>query len=195
MSDVIYTKDVVKFPYVSIGDYTYGTPIIIKDHTYPLKVTIGKFCSIGGNVVIAFWGKHQMNDITTYPFYFFSEKGEWSKVTRTPIDDTGEDVYIGNDVWIATNVLILQGSTIGDGAVLGANCVVAGNIRPYSVVIGNPAKEIRRRFSDEDVDKLLEIKWWDWSKDKLNKHLQLISSNNINDLYNAYLADIRSNTK
>ena len=182
-----YTKDAIQLPDTYIGDYTYGVPII--DRLYlGCKLTIGKFCSIARNVTFAFWGKHQMGDISTYPFCGFTEYG-WRPVTRTEV--FGEDTFVGNDVWFASNALILQGVTIGDGAVIGANSIVASNVRPYALVVGNPAREVRRRFSDENINKLMEIQWWNWSYENINKYLQLISSPNIAELYEAWKNNIK----
>jgi virginiamycin A acetyltransferase len=185
---MVFTKDFLKdLPDTYVGEYTYGAPTV--DRLYSgCKLTIGKFCSIAGGVTFAFWGKHQMNDITTYPFCAFTEHG-WTPVTRT--EPTGEHTYVGNDIWLARNALIMQGVTIGDGAVIGANSVVASNVRPYALVVGNPAREVRRRFSDESINKLMELQWWDWSIENINKYLQLISSSNIDELYETWRNNIK----
>jgi chloramphenicol O-acetyltransferase type B len=173
----IFTKDLLKDKRNNIGEYTYGTPTIIRAYN-DCNLTIGKFCSIGNGVTFAFWGRHAIEDITTYPFEYLPG---WPPVKSSPIK--GEDIYIGNDVWIANNVLILQGAIIGDGAVLGANSVVGGKVSPYHIVVGNPAKSIRQRFSDEHVKKLLEMKWWDWPVTIIKKHLSIICSGEVDILY------------
>jgi len=81
--------------------------------------------------------------------------------------------------------------SIGDGAVIGANCIVAGNVRPYSIVVGNPAREIRKRFSETDIEKLQTIKWWDWNIEDIRKYLQFITNTNIDDLYNIWLNEVK----
>ena len=188
----LYTKDNFNDPYVSIGDYTYGPLTIQKLSNNSLTTTIGKFCSIASKVVIAFWGRHRLEDITTYPFNELRPHGtNWPFVPLTPIDDSSENVYIGNDVWLAHNALIMQGAHIGDGAVIGANCIVAGNVRPYSIVVGNPAREIRKRFSETDIEKLQTIKWWDWNIEDIRKYLQFITNTNIDDLYNIWLNEVK----
>lgn len=183
----IYTKDVFKNdPDTIIGEYTYGIPSVGRSYS-GCKLEIGNFCSIGQGVQIVFWGKHQMNDITTYPFNMLHSQG-WPAVQCTEVK--GEDIYIGNDVWIANNVVIHQGSVIGDGAVIGAHSIVGGRVEPYSIVVGNPAKEIRKRFSHDVIEKLLEIKWWDWPIDKIKEHLHIISSSNIDKLYEIWKSEI-----
>ena len=190
---MLYTKDNFNDPYISIGDYTYGPLTIQKLSKNPLTTTIGKFCSIATNVVIAFWGQHQMKDMSTYPFEQLRilYNIDWPISQSTPIDDSSENVYIGNDVWLAHNVLVMQGANIGDGAVVGANCIVASNVRPYAVVVGNPAKEIRRRFSDEDIGKLLEMRWWYWNTEDIKKHLHLITNTCVDDLYNVWINEVK----
>ena len=179
------TKNIRKLRGNNIGDFTYGKPTVIR--YYPgCSLSIGKFCSIASGVTCAFWGKHHMEDITTYPFEYING---WPDVSCSPI--LGEDILIGNDVWIANNVLIMQGANVGDGAVLGANSVVAGEVRPYAFVVGNPAREIRRRFSDEEVEMLLEMKWWDWPADVIKEHLSTICSPHVDKLYEVWKSGIR----
>jgi len=92
------------------------------------------------------------------------------------------DVSIGNDVWIGRETLILSGVTIGDGAVIGARAVVTKDVEPYSIVAGNPARLIRKRFDDKTIHRLLEIRWWDWPPEKINENLHVICTNNLEGL-------------
>lgn len=139
------------------------------------RLEIGKFCSIAEGVKIFLGGNHRVDWITTYPFpallHYWPEA---SGITGHP--STRGDVIIGNDVWIGTDAIILSGVKIGDGAVIGAGAVVTQDVNPYSIVIGNPAREIRRRFSDAMVDKLLEIRWWDWPPAKIRENLDFLCS-------------------
>ena len=96
------------------------------------------------------------------------------------------DVIIGNDVWIGNNVTILSGITIGDGAVIGCNSHVVKDIEPYSIYGGNPAKLIKLRFTQEQINKLLKIKWWNWDDDKINSAISLLCNSNINLFLNKY---------
>lgn len=182
-----FTKDQIKDPDNIIGDYTYGTPMVSRAYC-GCKLEIGKFCSLGTGITFAFWGKHSMADITTYPFNMLTAAG-WPPVQCTLVE--GEDSYVGNAVWIANNVTIHQGSYIGDGATIGANSVVKGRVEPYTLVVGNPAKPVRSFFSKEDTDKLLEMRWWDWPIEKIKQHLAIISSPNVGTLYNIWLTEIK----
>jgi chloramphenicol O-acetyltransferase type B len=174
---MIFTKDVLKGSYDHIGEYTYGSPSVVR--AYPeCSLTIGKFCSIGNGVTFAFWGRHATEDITTYPFEHLPG---WPSVKSSLIE--GENIYVGNDVWIANNVLVLQGAYIRDGAVLGANCVVGGEVKPYTIVVGNPAKSIRQRFSDEEIKKLLKMRWWNWNIIDIKRNLPVICSSKVDVLY------------
>ena len=97
----------------------------------------------------------------------------------------GKNIIIGNDVWIADNVTIMPGVTIGDGAVIATNSHVVKNVKPYSIVGRNPAKHIKYRFTKEQIEKLLEIKWWDWEDSKINQFIPLICNTNIDNFINS----------
>ena len=161
-------KDVVE-----IGEFTYGTPIVRKwDNT--TRLTIGKFCSIGGNVQIFLGGEHHLRNCTTYPFDVLID-GE-----QTP---SKGDVRIGNDVWIGENATILSGVTIGDGAVIGAGAVIASDVESYGVMIGNPARMIKLRVSWPNKPRLMEMQWWDWPLDMIADAMPMIMSDNVEKLY------------
>ena len=91
------------------------------------------------------------------------------------------DIIVGNDVWFGRDVTIMSGVTIGDGAVLAANSHVVKNVEPYSVVGGNPAKFLKLRFTPEQIEKLLEIQWWNWEDEKINKFAPLLCNPNIDE--------------
>jgi len=97
---------------------------------------------------------------------------------------TKGDVIIGNDVWVASYTTIMSGVTIGDGAVIANNSHVVKNVEPYSLVGGNPAKFIKYRFTEEQIKKLLEIKWWDWTDEKINAFAPLLVDSNIDKFIN-----------
>lgn len=154
-----FTSEDPEYKKYKIGKYTYGAPEI-----FPFglnnKFEIGKFCSIADKVKIFLGGNHTVNSPTTYILnYLF--KGDMEESLSKG------DVIIGNDVWIGYGALILSGVKIGDGAVIGAHAVVAKNVEPYSIVVGNPAREVRKRFDDKTIKKLLEIRWWDWPIGKI----------------------------
>jgi acetyltransferase-like isoleucine patch superfamily enzyme len=159
-----------------IGDYTYGTPIIM-DYGEMANLRIGKFCSIAKDVTIIMGGDHRLDHVTSYPL-----KTVFKKMVEGG-DAEGEDAFskgditIGNDVWIGYGATILSGVTIGDGAVIGAQAVVTKDVDPYSVVVGNPGKMIKKRFDDKTIKKLLALKWWDWPIEKIRKNMNSILSN------------------
>lgn len=163
-----YTNKKSKYKKYNIGDYTYGKPKIYAD---PNLFSIGKFCSIADGVVIYAGGEHNYNWVSSYNF---SAKFKCKSCTNTK-----GKVIIGNDVWIADGVLILSGVTIGDGAVLAARSVVTKDVKPYEIIGGNPAKHIKYRFNQDQIEELLKIKWWNWDIDKIKSNFDLILSDDI----------------
>ena len=178
-----YTKFLLKnIKHISeIGDFTYGNPRVLfwDDKT---KLKIGKFCSFADGVTIILGGNHRHDWVTTYPFPALSN--EWVEglgIEGHPASNG--DVVIGNDVWVGFGVTIMSGVRIGDGAVVGAGAVVAKDVPPYTIVAGNPAREIRKRFDQNTIDKLLKIEWWNWPLEKIKKNIKILCSNNINKIY------------
>jgi acetyltransferase-like isoleucine patch superfamily enzyme len=168
---------------MSYGRHTYGG---IQTHSWGegSKLTVGKFCSIAGNVHVFLGGNHRYDWVTTYPF------GHVNKEVFNGFDGKGHpatkgDVVISNDVWIGENVTIMSGVHIGDGAVLANNSHVVKNVEPYSLVGGNPAKLIKYRFTPTQIKKLLEIKWWDWDDTKINNMTHLLCNENIDEFINS----------
>ena len=175
-----FTNQILNGERYEIGDYTYGVPIV---HTYSsrTKLKIGKYCSIADQVTILLGGNHRLYWATTYPFTWLLD--EWPEAEGMPCHMSSEgDVVIGNDVWIGQEAFILSGVTIGHGAVVGARAVVAEDVEPYSIVAGNPARLVRKRFDDKVIERLLEMAWWDWPVEKIRKNLHLLCSNNLDGL-------------
>ncbi|RDY25647.1 hypothetical protein CHL78_017100 [Romboutsia weinsteinii] len=162
-----------------IGAFTYGDPNIL-NYLSDSKVIIGKFCSIAQNVIIFIGGEHRADWITTYPFNVFLQDFTYVKGNPT----TKGDVIIGNDVWIGYGATIMSGVTIGDGAVIGTNSLVTKDVEPYSIVGGNPARRIRYRFSENQIERLLDIKWWDWPYEKIIRYMPILLSNDIDKIIN-----------
>jgi len=161
----------------SIGKYTFiGNNTIIDSSTK----TIGRFCSISNGVKIGLRA-HPQFYLSTHPFCYAKRYG-FTKDKFSEIEYSGY-TYIGNDVLISANAIILAGVRIGNGAIIGAGAVVTKNVEPYSIVAGVPAKLIKYRFDKKNIEKLLEIKWWDMDENKLRKSIELFESiNNIDRL-------------
>lgn len=157
---------------MSYGKHTYGK---IKTHTWNEKAVlkVGNFCSIGENVHVYLDGNHRIDWVTTFPFGHVA-KSIFPNFNGVGHPATKGDVVVGNDVWIGENAVIMSGVTIGDGAVVANNSHVVKNVEPYSIVGGNPAKFIRYRFNEDQIQKLLEIKWWNWADDKINSLLPFL---------------------
>ena len=133
-------------------------------------VTIGGYCSIAANVEFMIGGNHHTGRISTFPFAGAGGPGSKGPIT------------VGNDVWIGKNAFILSGVTVGDGAAIGANAVVTKDVRPYAIVAGNPARELRRRFEDADVERLLQIAWWNWPDEEVVSIAHLLTGSDISEL-------------
>ena len=151
------------------------------------RIFVGKFCSIAAQVKVINVG-HNHNYISTYPFSARScnIRDKWKNcpggIESIPVNHKPMgDLIIGNDVWIGQNVTFIGGINVSDGAVIAAESVVTKDVLAYAIVGGNPANLIKKRFSDDVIEKLLKIKWWNWSKEKIEKNLPLIGSSNIKD--------------
>ena len=163
-----------RLPQYSIGRGSYGNPFIFKGKlNTPLK--IGSFVSIASGVQIFLSGEHRTDWVTTFPFSVLWEEGK--HITGHP--RAKGPVIIGNDVWIGRDALILSGVTIGDGAVIGARSVVSKDVPPYAIVAGNPARFIRKRFDDATIERLLELKWWDWPDETIKEMLPLLLNTDV----------------
>jgi virginiamycin A acetyltransferase len=192
IKSVCYIKNVVTRPNIEVGEYTYYDDIDGAErfeervtHHYPFigdKLVIGKFCAIGRGVEFVMNGaNHRMCSVTTYPFNIMG--GGWEKCTPR-LDDLPlkGDTVVGNDVWFGQNVTVMPGVHIGDGAIIAANSVVASDIPPYCVAGGNPCRIIRKRFDDELIAYLLELKWWDWPPEKIVRNLGKLCSGDLHEI-------------
>lgn len=189
---VCFIKNTIKNPNIIVGDYTYyDDPDDSENfernvlYHYPFmndKLIIGKFCAIAKNVKFIMNGaNHKMDCFTTYPFSIFGN--EWEKVTPKLEDLPYKgDTVVGNDVWIGYDSLIMPGIKIGNGAIIASKSVVVKDIEPYTIVGGNPAKIIRKRFDNNTIELLEQVKWWDWSIEKISKNLETLVSNDIRKL-------------
>jgi acetyltransferase-like isoleucine patch superfamily enzyme len=154
-----------------IGEFSYGVPTICH-WGEAATLVIGKYCSFADGIEIFLGGNHRVDWVTTYPFSAIAHWPEAANIPGHPA--TKGDVIIGSDVWIGSQATILSGVTVGDGAVIGTRSVVARDIPAYGVVVGNPARLIRKRFSDEIIARLLEVRWWDWNTARVRQFIPLL---------------------
>ncbi len=166
------------FSKYTIGRFTYGTPApkVVEDPWNPqATLRIGSFCSIAENVTILLGTEHRLDWVSTYPFPMVLDEFENVK----SFSATKGSVTIGNDVWIGMNAFVLDGISIGDGAVVGACSVVSKDVAPYTIVAGNPATVIRKRFDSNTIEKMLTLKWWNWSIERIKENMPYLLSNDI----------------
>lgn len=180
----IYVKPTIQNPNIVVGDFTYIADSEFESHVthfYPWsrdRLVIGKFCQIASGVEFVMNdANHQMNAVSTFPFYTL-EGWEMEPPASEDLPFKG-DTVIGNDVWIGQNAVILPGVSIGDGAIIGASSVVGSDVAPYTIVAGNPAKELRKRFDDELIDLLLRFKWWDKSVEEINSLIPILTCSDL----------------
>jgi acetyltransferase-like isoleucine patch superfamily enzyme len=176
----------------SVGKHTYGLDTSeVKSWGEGTKLHVGAFCSISARMMVYLGGNHRHDWVTTFPFGH-TRKNIFNTFNGAGHPHTNGDVIIGNDVWVGGGVTIMSGVTIGDGAVIAANSHVVKDVPPYAIVGGNPAKVIRYRFSEEQIEKLLKIKWWVWDDAKINEHLSLLCSTNIDNFIQKALEGIKN---
>lgn len=189
-----FLKNLVKNPLIQVGDYTYYDDFedvanFEKNVKYLFDFTgdrliIGKFCAIASGVTFIMNGaNHHIEGFSTYPFDIFGHG--WENAMEGRLYPTKGNTVIGNDVWLGYNAVIMPGVKIGDGAVIGSCSVVVKDVEPYTVVGGNPAREIRKRFSEEHIQALLEVKWWDWEPEKITRNLAALTGNDMEALRRA----------
>jgi virginiamycin A acetyltransferase len=190
LKQICFIKNTVRNPNIEIGDYTYYDDpedsenfernVLYHFNFIGDKLKLGKFCSIAKDVkFIMNGGSHRTDTFSSYPFSIFG--GSWSeKLEGTRLGATSKgDTVIGNDVWLGREAVIMPGIHIGDGAIIAAESVVVSDVPPYSIYGGNPAKLIKKRFSEDIIKNLLEIQWWNWSYQKISDNLNSIFNTDI----------------
>lgn len=188
-------KATVTNRHIKVGEHSYyagypsGRPFeefvwyLSPDFENTDELIIDKYCQIGNGTIFMMGGNqgHLYDWITTFPFHF-DEKNCWGVDIPNGWKRKG-DTIIGNDAWIGAESLIMPGVAIGDGAIIASRSVVTKNVEPYTIIGGNPARMIKKRFSDNDIQKLLEMKWWDWPDDKIKENIAILCSGDIQLLY------------
>lgn len=169
---------------IIVGEHSYGDIRI--EGISRGKINIGKYTSLGKNITAFMAYDHNINNISAYPFGH--RKLPITKLMKPPLPTRGNynlmrrsRLFIGNDVWIGSNAVLFSGITIGDGAAIGAYSIVTKDIPPYSVVVGH-SRIIRKRFSDEDIEFLLKLKWWNFEDEVVANLGQILCSPNIKAL-------------
>ena len=186
-----FLKNIIKNPNIIVGDYTYYDDFedvhnFEKNVKYHFDFTgdqliIGKFCMIASDVKFIMNGaNHLSNAISTYPFAVFGNG--WESAMEGKTYPNKGNIEIGNDVWIGYNATIMAGVKIGDGAIIATNATVVSDVEPYSIVGGNPAREIKKRFSPEIIERLLKLQWWNWDIEKITKNVQNLTDLDIDKL-------------
>jgi len=157
-------KKNVEFRSSELGDYSYVSSFSVVN-----ACDIGKFCSIAHGTFIGLWEHNTYT--TTHSFYLYESSGGLAKGFKDYDKDTIR-TKIGNDVWVGANVTIKKGVTVGDGAIIGAGSVVTKDVKPYTIVVGVPAKSLRKRFEENDIELLLKYQWWNFPRETLKDMIE-----------------------
>jgi virginiamycin A acetyltransferase len=184
-----FLKNIITNPQIIVGDYTYyDDPEDVynfqKNVLYLFdfiadKLIIEKFCQIASQTKFIMNGaNHSLDGFSTYPFKIFGKSWENALLQSVNKGDT----IVGNDVWIGNSAVFMPGVKIGDGAIIASHSIVTKDVDPYTIVGGNPAREIRQRFDEKTVLDLLKLQWWNLPIEVITQHLDMITSGNISKL-------------
>lgn len=156
---------------------------LLADRSDVDKLIIASFCSIGSGASFIMAGNqgHRSDWVSSYPFFYMQQEPDFAAASDAFIP--AGNTVIGNDVWIGSEAMIMPGISVGDGAVIGSRAVITKDVEPYAIVAGNPAKVIRMRFPEEQVQMLLEMRWWDWPMPAIEGAMPLLCSGDIWKLY------------
>lgn len=193
-TQIVYLKNVIGRANIEVGDFTIYNDFVRDPrdfqknnvlYHYPInkdRLKIGKFCSIAcGAKFLMNSANHTLGSLSTYTFPLFYDEWAHGMGPEAAWDNKG-DITIGNDVWIGYEAVILAGVTVGDGAIIGTRAVVTKDVPPYTIVGGVPAKPIRLRFSQDKIDRLLALKWWDWPSEKISDGIPFIQAGDLDAL-------------
>jgi virginiamycin A acetyltransferase len=181
---VVFLKPLIHSPTIVVGEYTYyddpddPTAFERNNVLYAFgqeRLVIGRYCALAAGVRFVMAGaNHPMAGVSTFPFGIFG--GEWAERTLDVVLQVPSrgDTVVGNDVWIGYQAMIMPGVHIGDGAIVAAGAVVSNDVPPYAIVAGNPARLVRQRFAEADVERLLKAAWWDWPVELVTRYARTI---------------------
>jgi acetyltransferase-like isoleucine patch superfamily enzyme len=176
-------REAIAAGWAIVGAHTYGPFTVHAGHGDRARLCIGAYTSIADGVEFALGGNHRADWVSTYPFRIrFGLPGAHDDGHPRP----ERDIVVGSDVWLGHDALVLPGAAIGDGAVVGARAVVTKEVRPYAIVVGSPAREVRRRFDDDQVQALLRIRWWDWPDDVVLERVAQLSGGDVDGFIAAH---------
>lgn len=192
ISDNIANPNIIAGKYSYYSGYYHGHSFddcaryLFPDRTNVDKLIIGNYCSIGSGVSFIMAGNqgHRHDWISSFPFFYMPEVDTFLK-SQDGFKGAG-DTLVGHDVWIGSEAMIMPGVKIGNGAVIGSRALVTRDVEPYSIIGGNPAKIIKKRFDDERIKLLLEMGWWNWDEEILKDAIPILCSDNIELLYQFY---------
>ncbi|GAA2272135.1 CatB-related O-acetyltransferase [Glycomyces scopariae] len=189
---VVFLRPLITSEKIEVGEYTYyddpdaAAEFETRNVLYgygPEKLRIGRYCALAtGTRFIMAGADHPMVGVSTFPFAIFG--GDWAESTLDIVMNVTSrgDTTVGNDVWTGYNTTIMPGVTIGDGAIIASGAVVTADVAPYTIVGGNPAKPIRKRFGDAEIEQLLAAAWWDWPVELVTAHARTIMSGTPADI-------------
>jgi virginiamycin A acetyltransferase len=185
--NVQFIRNTITKSNIIVGDYSYYNAlngesfedqVLYHYEVIGTKLVIGKFCSIAPEVRFMMDGGNHRMDGSTFPFNIFGNGWERHTPSLDQLPIKG-DTVVGNDVWIGRRATIMPGVQIGDGAIISAEAVVVRDVDPYTVVGGNPAREIKQRYPKEIIQELLEIRWWDFDIDLISQYIGAIVSGDM----------------
>lgn len=181
---ICYIRNTIDNPQIQVGEYSYYDDPEDSEgfarnvlYLFPFigdRLIIGRYCAIARGATFVMNGaNHRMSGFSTYPFNIFGNGWERSTPLPQELPYKG-DTVVGNDVWIGYEAMLMPGVRVGDGAIIAARSVVSADVPGYAIVGGNPARVLRMRYDDAQIERLLRIAWWDWDADKVSRHLELI---------------------
>jgi virginiamycin A acetyltransferase len=190
LPQAVFLKPLVQSPFTEIGDYTYYADPEdptgfernnVLYHFGPERLVIGSYCALARGTTFIMGAANHRIGLSCYPFPMFG--ADWARhmdlYAGRPLRG---DTVVGSDVWLGHGATVMAGARIGHGAIVAAESVVSGEVPPYAVVAGNPARLVRTRYSEADVRRLLRIAWWDWPVDQVTQHLRLVMGEDIDQL-------------